>query len=201
MSEVTPFRTFSNRSNAIAAARKVYGKTAQPNAEFSLSEGVDGRWAFFRVSPEAELASFAEQDDDTDVPFDAEAAVSEQEAITDAREAAIDELARAGVDGPADVALPPLGGTLASIGAVLTEKEAAPKVRGGKGRELRGKLVGIREILLREGGCARSDILEFTGWTACSVQAQAKACGLDLRQEKIDGKYRYFGSVPKGGSL
>lgn len=57
------------------------------------------------------------------------------------------------------------------------------------------KLEQIAALLTRKQGCTREDILTLTGWKAVSVPAQAKAAGLELRQEKTGRSFVYFGSA------
>ena len=59
----------------------------------------------------------------------------------------------------------------------------------------KAKLIG--DLLLRPEGCTSADVLAATGWPSVSMPAQAKACGLELRKEKIDGVTRYFGLSAK----
>jgi len=61
---------------------------------------------------------------------------------------------------------------------------------GGKGAKSR--LIG--ELLLRKEGCTSVEVMAACNWPSVSMPAQAKACGLSLRKEKIDGVTRYFGT-------
>ena len=85
------------------------------------------------------------------------------------------------------------------------EVEPAPQAKarrdGGASRPTapskgaKAKLIG--DLLLRPEGCTSADVLAATGWPSVSMPAQAKACGLELRKEKIDGVTRYFGLSAK----
>ena len=68
-------------------------------------------------------------------------------------------------------------------------KERAP----AKPREGKSKAEVIGELLL-EGGKTAKELCDAVGWPAMSVPAQAKAAGLVLRKEKVDGVTRYWGS-------
>lgn len=55
----------------------------------------------------------------------------------------------------------------------------------------------IKVLLTREGGCTSKEVLELTGWPSVSMPAMAKACGLELRKYKAEGKpLQYFGENP-----
>lgn len=77
-----------------------------------------------------------------------------------------------------------------------TKVARKPRVAG----EVTGKTLLVKNLLIRKSGCSRQDIFDATGWNAISVQAVAKACGLKLRQEKVEGTedvrahFQYFGS-------
>lgn len=53
------------------------------------------------------------------------------------------------------------------------------------------KLSIIVGLLKRPGGCTTADVLKATGWPAVSMPQQAKAAGLELKKEKVDGKTVY----------
>jgi hypothetical protein len=76
-----------------------------------------------------------------------------------------------------------------------TAKAKAAKVRNGNGAGTCGaKTQLIAELLTRKSGCTTADVLAATGWTAVSMPAMAKACGLTLRKEKEAGSVtKYFG--------
>jgi hypothetical protein len=96
--------------------------------------------------------------------------------------------------------------------APKTKKTAAPKSKktkktaaaqtNGIGHILEGyngprggsKTEVVRDLLTRRGGCTGAEVLEATGWTAVSMPAMAKACGLSIRKEKEKGSpTQYFG--------
>lgn len=56
------------------------------------------------------------------------------------------------------------------------------------------KLEIIVKLLKRPKGCTAADILDATGWPAVSVPQQARAAGLELRQEK-DGKVTRYWAI------
>ena len=49
------------------------------------------------------------------------------------------------------------------------------------------KLAIIADLLRRPEGCTTADVLKATGWPAVSMPASAKAAGLALKKEKVDG--------------
>lgn len=64
-------------------------------------------------------------------------------------------------------------------------KKAEGGVRPGSKLEI---VVGL---LKRPGGCTTADILAATKWPSVSVPQQARAAGLTLAKEKVDGITRY----------
>lgn len=71
---------------------------------------------------------------------------------------------------------------------------AAPE-KVGKMRAGKTKNAIIAALLLRKGGTTNAEILAVTFWPSVSVPQQAKAAGLKLRKEKVQGKpTRYYGS-------
>lgn len=58
------------------------------------------------------------------------------------------------------------------------------------------KTDGIRNLLLRPEGVTVKEVLAFTGWTAISMPATAKALKLSIRKSD-DRPARYYGSVPE----
>ena len=85
--------------------------------------------------------------------------------------------------------------------AAPASRSKPPRQDGGASRPTapskgaKAKLIG--DLLLRPEGCTSADVLAATGWPSVSMPAQAKACGLELRKEKIDGVTRYFGLSAK----
>lgn len=65
----------------------------------------------------------------------------------------------------------------------------APKSEGGV--RAGSKLETIVGLLKRPQGCTTADVLEATGWPAVSMPQQAKAAGLTLKKEKVDGRTVY----------
>jgi hypothetical protein len=74
-------------------------------------------------------------------------------------------------------------------------KAKTAKAKNSNGTGTRGaKTQLIAELLTRKSGCTTADVLAATGWTAVSMPAMAKACGLTLRKEKEAGSVtKYFG--------
>jgi len=50
------------------------------------------------------------------------------------------------------------------------------------------KVTKIAAMLRRKNGVTREEVLKATGWTAVSMQQQARAAGLKLRVESPKGK-------------
>ena len=74
----------------------------------------------------------------------------------------------------------------------LASKPRSATAGASKGQS---KTAMVGDLLLRKGGCTGADVLAATGWPAVSMPQQAKACGLKLRKEKVQGEpTRYFGS-------
>jgi hypothetical protein len=70
----------------------------------------------------------------------------------------------------------------------------APAKRTKRNRSESGAMMAkLKEMLQRKAGCTRPEILEATGWTAVSVQQQAKALGLKLTVDQDQQPYRYYG--------
>jgi hypothetical protein len=73
--------------------------------------------------------------------------------------------------------------------------KAKSPAKNGAAKSTRGvKMQYIHALLVRKSGCTSKEVLAATGWTAVSMPAMAKACGLKLRKEKEQGSVtRYFG--------
>src|ERR1700745_3096427 len=54
------------------------------------------------------------------------------------------------------------------------------------------KLSIIGAMLRAENGCTREEVLQAMGWTAISMQQQAKALGVELRVDKSRKPFRYY---------
>jgi hypothetical protein len=63
-----------------------------------------------------------------------------------------------------------------------TTKKPANKTNG------KSKKSQVAAMLQRASGCTRKQVLEVTGWKAVSMQAQAKAAGVRLKMQKVEGK-------------
>lgn len=61
----------------------------------------------------------------------------------------------------------------------------APRTTEGSKKQI------IAEMLKRPEGCTTADVLKATGWPAVSMPQQAKAAGIKLVKEKVDGVTRY----------
>ena len=52
-------------------------------------------------------------------------------------------------------------------------------------------LAKVAGMLRRPGGCTREQVLKATGWTAVSLQQQAKAAGVKLKIDKSERPFTY----------
>lgn len=70
--------------------------------------------------------------------------------------------------------------------------KSIPKVKRAKGNG--SKVALIAEMLKRPSGCSAAEVMKACGWPSVSMPAQAKAAGLKLRSEKVEGSRgrRYF---------
>ncbi len=85
-------------------------------------------------------------------------------------------------------------GKEAVTGRVKAERSAtssAPKTGDGPALP-RNKTPIILALLRGKRGCTREEVLRATGWTAVSMQQQAKAAAVGLRVDKSSKPYRYF---------
>lgn len=53
------------------------------------------------------------------------------------------------------------------------------------------KLAKVAEMLTRPGGCTAEQVKKACEWPSVSMPQQAKAAGLKLKKEKVDGVTRY----------
>ena len=53
------------------------------------------------------------------------------------------------------------------------------------------KLETIVKMLKQPNGCSAKEVLAATGWPAVSMPQQARAAGLTLSKQKVDGVTRY----------
>lgn len=79
-----------------------------------------------------------------------------------------------------------------TAGQALPSKRAARDPAKPRGPS---KLGVISELLQRPEGATSKELLDATNWPSISVPASAKAAGLELRKEKVDGKTRYYGKA------
>lgn len=106
---------------------------------------------------------------------------------------------------------PKRGRSEAAANLRKAKASAKPRVKGSKksatdnARAPAGVPGGVREgsklaivvgLLTRDGGCTGKEILEATKWPTVSVPQQARAAGLTLSKEKVDGVTRYSASAP-----
>jgi hypothetical protein len=87
------------------------------------------------------------------------------------------------------------GGKKAAKAKARTPAAPRPAPASGNGPRPGSKVALVAGLLTRKQGCTAAAIKEACEWTAVSVPAQAKAAGLTLRQEKIDGVTHYFGTA------
>lgn len=87
-------------------------------------------------------------------------------------------------------------------GKAAAKKAATPKKAAGAKTGPRGeKVLKVKALLERKSGCTANDVKAATGWPAVSMPAMAKACGLKLRKEQIEGTkdvrahFRYYGEA------
>jgi hypothetical protein len=78
--------------------------------------------------------------------------------------------------------------------ARAAKKKAAPeaaKPREANGARPGSKLAMVVELLKQPGGTTAAEVKKVTGWPSVSMPAQAKAAGLTLKKEEVDGVTRY----------
>lgn len=73
--------------------------------------------------------------------------------------------------------------------AASAARQVAPKTEGGV--RLGSKLETIVGLLRRPEGCTTAQVLEATAWPSVSMPQQAKAAGIELYKEKVDGRTIY----------
>lgn len=71
-------------------------------------------------------------------------------------------------------------------------KVAKTKNGATDGPRAGSKAAIIGGLLRQKGGTTVAEVLKATGWPTVSMPAQARAAGVGLRKEKIDGVGRYF---------
>lgn len=93
----------------------------------------------------------------------------------------------------------PKAETESDMGKAKTKKAAGRnKARTGiKAKKTEGvrpgsKLEQVVKLLQRASGCTSKDVLKATGWPSVSMPQQAKAAGITLETEKIDGVTHYW---------
>lgn len=82
-------------------------------------------------------------------------------------------------------------------GALLKDDTAPAWPKGGRKLGGRSKVLLIADMLLRDGGCTRADVLAATGWPSVSMPAQAKLAGLTLQSEKLKGQPTRYWATKK----
>ncbi len=218
MTETTP--SFSNKQNAIRAARKSLGGEAKEGVDFTLEALAGGRFAWRpTLATEGQGGPVAAADaadgadtaagDDLGIPGflrrqkAAEAAPSrpargnraDGDGAESDREARILRILAEHELEPTDALIDALGAAWAAgaesaaAGRRARKPAGERKPREGNKREL------VAGLLTRPEGTTTREILDATGWPAVSVPAVAKASGLELRKEKVDGVTRYYGKA------
>lgn len=76
-------------------------------------------------------------------------------------------------------------------GAGKPQKAAASAPKGERGVRPGSKLEIIVGLLTRPEGCTTADVLKATEWPSVSMPQQAKAAGITLKKEKVDGRTVY----------
>jgi len=72
-------------------------------------------------------------------------------------------------------------------------KPSPVSAAGGNRAGTKAELIG--GLLRRPEGCTAAEVMTAANWPSVSMPAQAKACGLTLRKEKVPGSpTRYYGS-------
>ncbi len=72
---------------------------------------------------------------------------------------------------------------------VAKRSKARGAVKGStqKSSESVSKVETIGQLLRRKEGCTTAEVLKATGWPAVSMPQQARALGVKLKTEKVDG--------------
>ena len=70
-------------------------------------------------------------------------------------------------------------------------KKAAFSPKAKTAKKVASKTATVGILLRRAGGCTGKDVLKATGWPTVSMPAMAKALGVKLKKEKVDGVTRY----------
>lgn len=83
---------------------------------------------------------------------------------------------------------------MAALAAVADAPKAKPskEKKGGRAKEATSKTQIVEDLLLREEGTTREEILKATGWPSVSVQQMAKARKLTLTVQKDGRSARYW---------
>lgn len=76
-------------------------------------------------------------------------------------------------------------------GAAKPQKAASSAPAGERGIRPGSKLEIIVGLLRRPEGCTTADVLAATEWPSVSMPQQAKAAGITLKKEKVDGRTVY----------
>lgn len=204
---------YTNRQNTIRAARKLLGSEAKADREFRVFEK-DGAWDFEMSSAAYYLApENGMEGEETYAERVARNATLEAE---HARNDAIDALARAGIDGPADVSIPDFvkrgverfaaetTEAIPTAKSARTRKEKAGpktsrKVVKAKSAKAGGPTAGDRlvERLCSKDGATHDELKQLVGWAQCMPYALACAAKAGAKIAKVrEGRnVRYFGSL------
>lgn len=218
-------KSYTNRQNAIRAARKALGAEAQPGQDFTLDE-VEGGFTWSATQAELPGVERPPVEEEPDLSVEGAGDEGESSEVMEGevsapslptKRQAVDSVA-AGVLGVEDLSETMRHGlevththnNLTLRVALETafehgrraglagRRSPAPRAARAPGAPREGnKRDLVAKLLQRPEGTTTREILEVTGWPAVSVPQQAKASGLALRKDKVVGQpTRYFGTVP-----
>lgn len=166
-------KTYSNKTNAIRAARKELGGDAVAGLDFTLIEQPVGRWGYEPRNAGAGAT-----------PALGSATPSDT-APQGADQAPVAELTRQ--DAPASQSAP------AKPRERKTRKPAAPKP-GTPSRENKGE--AMLAMLRRPEGATVAEISEAFGWlphtTRAAISTKARKAGLSVTSEKVESRGRVY---------
>lgn len=75
--------------------------------------------------------------------------------------------------------------------AAKSKPRKAVKAKNGDGVKPGTKLAKVAAMLQRPGGCTAEQVKKACDWPSVSMPQQAKAAGLTLKKEKVDGVNHY----------
>lgn len=206
-------KAYNKRFNAQRAARKALGNpAAAEGVDFTTEKNAAGGWVVVISEGESTEAADALADIQGGVPTEEEVLAQEESGTDDALDADL-----TGAE-PAPVSDSPLAALLAEVTAGLavgdalarayelglttgqstTHRKPTRRAKPASKRTGPTKREQAARLLTNANGATTRDILDLTGWPAVSVPALAKASGLTLRKEKVDGRTRYYGVARAG---